>query len=218
MPSRVLELNPLMSIRYYQLQWTFSITVVLLSGSFPSRGQHPAALKAPTFRTIDGLFTIAYEQALSKHLSADLSLQGGYYINERLNRFEDYKVTGIGAIGALRYYPFTKRAFAPRGFFGYAAVRYVDFSEAFLYIASGDRYKVGGKIINAGGGIGYKFVYRRLGLEAFVGWGAGRVRSDDDEYRRNIPEFYRGSIEWAEGHFPQLDVALCYMFSPFCKD
>jgi len=113
--------------------------------------------------------------------------------------------------------PFTKKAVAPRGFFGYAALRYVDFNEAFLYVASGERYEVGGYIANVGLGIGYKFVYRRLGLEAFVGWGAGRLKSHDDEYRNNIPEFHRMSIGEQE-HFPQLDVALCYMFSPFSKD
>jgi hypothetical protein len=207
-----------MSIRYVQLRWTFAVTALILLNSLPSRGQHTAALKAPAFRTIEGLFTIAYEQALSKHLSADLSLQGGNYIKERLNRFEEFNVSGIGAIGALRYYPFAKKVFAPRGFFGYAAMRYIRFRESFLYVTSGDRFTVGGNIINAGAGIGYKFTYHRIGLEAFVGWGVGRVRSDDDQYRSNIPEFYRSSIEWAEGDFPQLDVALCYMFSPFSKD
>lgn len=207
-----------MSIHYYQIRWIFAITALILSGPSPSLGQHRAALKAPTFRTVDGLVAIAFEQAFSKHVSADLSLQGGYYINVRPNRAEDYEVKGLGAIGALRYYPFTKRAVAPRGFFAYAAVRYVGFSEAFLYTGSGDRYKVGGELINVGSGVGYKLVYRRVGIEAFVGWGAGKVRSDDDEYRRHIPEYYRGSLQAEEGHFPQLDVALCYMFSPFSKD
>ncbi len=205
-----------MSNRYYQFRLAVIIAVLILSVAFPGRGQYTAALKAHTFRTIDGLYTISYEQAFNNCVSAELSFQGGDYIDVRPNRLEDYEVTGIGAIGALRYYPFTKKFFAPRGFFGYAALRYIDFTETFLYTASGDEYKVGGDIINAGLGIGYKFVYRRLGLEAFVGWGAGRVKSDDDEYRDNIPEFHRNSIE-EQAHFPQLDLALCYMFSPFSK-
>ena len=73
-------------------------------------------------------------------------------------------------------------------------------------------------MINLGGGIGYKLAYRRIGLEAFVGWGAGHIWSEDDEYHWNIPEFYRRSMEWAEENFGQLDVALCYMISPHSKD
>ena len=206
-----------MSIRYYKLRWTIAIIVLILSSQSPSHGQHTAALKAHSLRTIDGLYTIGYEQAFTKHLSAELSLQGGYYVDVRPNRWEDYEVNGIGVIGALRYYPVTKKAVAPRGFFGYVALRYIDFNEAFLYTTSREYYEIGGNIVNAGLGIGYKFVYRRLGLEAFVGWGAGRLKSDDDEYRNNVPEYYRMGIEEQE-HFPQLDVALCYMFSPFSKD
>lgn len=86
-------------------------------------------------------------------------------------------------------------ASAPRGFFGYGALRYIDLTEAFLYTASGDHYKVGGNMINAGLGVGYKYVYHRVGLEAFIGWGIGRLNSDDDEYRNNIPEFYRQGVE-----------------------
>ena len=200
------------------MKWTIAITVLILSSQSPSHGQHTSALKAHTLRPINGLYTIAYEGAFSKHFSAELSLQGGYYIDVRPNRQEDYEVNGMGVIGALRYYPVTKKNVAPRGFFGFAALRYVDFKEAFLYTTSGEYYEVGGKILNIGIGIGYKFVFRRLGLEAFVGWGAGRLNSDDDGYRDNIPEFHRNSIEEQEEHFPQLDVALCYMFSPFSKD
>jgi hypothetical protein len=202
---------------HYQFPLAVVITVLILSGPFDCQGQHTAALKAHIFWTINGLYTISYEQAFNKRLSAELSLQGGHYIDVRPNRFEDYEVRGIGAVGSLRYYPFTKHVYAPRGFFGYAAFRYVDFTEAFLYTASGDEYKVGGDIINAGLGIGYKYAYRRVGLEAFIGWGAGRVKSQDEEYRNNIPEFHRSSIEEQE-HFPQLDLALCYMFSPFSKE
>ena len=197
--------------------WAIAITVLVLASPYPSPGQHSAALKAHTFRTIDGLFTLGYEQAFNEHVSVEFSLQGGHYIDVRPNRFEDYKVTGIGAIGALRYYPFTNKAAAPRGFFGYGALRYIDFREAFLNTASGDHYKVGGNMINVGLGVGYKFVYHRVGLEAFIGWGAGRLKSDDGESRNQIPVFYRQGIEEQE-HFPQLDVAICYMFSPFSND
>jgi hypothetical protein len=206
-----------MLIRYYQLRWAFMITMLILLPPSPSRAQHNAALKAYTFGAVYGLYSVGYEQAFNKHVSADLSLQGGHYIDVHPTRSEGYKVTGLGAIGSFRYYPFTKKVFAPQGFFGYSAFRYVDFTEAFLNNASGDHYKVGGKIINVGFGMGYKFVYRRLGLEALVGWGAGRLKSDDDEYRNDIPEFHRKSIE-EQKHFPQLDLALCYMFSPFFKD
>ena len=203
-----------MSLHDYKIQSVTTIAMLILSAAMHSFGQHTAALKAHTFRTMDGLFTIGYEQAFSKHLSAELSLQGGYYINIRPNRLEDYTVKGIAALGALRYYPFSKAAGAPRGFFGYAALRHVSFNEDFFYIASGDNYEVGGTIMNIGLGAGYKFAYRRLGLEAFVGWGSGRLKSQNEAYRTNIPAYYRSAIGEQE-HFPQLDVALCYMFSPF---
>ena len=202
--------------RYDQFCLAVLITILTVCGPFASNGQHTAALKVHTFRMIDGVYTIGYEQAFNKRLSAELSLQGGRYIDFRPNRLEDYEVTGIGAIGSLRYYPLTKKVAAPRGFFGFAAVRWVGFSEVFLYTASNDEYKVRGDLVNAGAGIGYKYAYRRLGLEAFVGWGVGRLKSDDEEYRNNIPEYFRASIGEQE-HFPQLDVALCYMFSPFQK-
>ena len=137
-------------------------------------------------------------------------MQGGHYINFQPNKSEHYDVTGMGAIGALRLYPFTKTLIAPRGFFAYTAFRYINLTERFVYTLLGDQYKVGGDMINAGFGVGYKIVYHRLGLEAFVGWGVGRLRSDDDVYRNNIPEYYRNSITEQE-HFPQLDVAVCYM-------
>ena len=178
-----------------------------------SAGQHTAALKAHTVRTGQGLFTIGYEQAFNKHFSAELCLQGGYYINIRPNKLEDYEATGVAVIGALRYYPFAKAVIAPRGFFGYTALRYVRFHEDFHYLTTGISYEVGGTIKNIGVGIGYKFAYRRLGLEAFVGWGAGSLKSSDEAQRNNIPPYFRDAIAEQE-HFPLLDVALCYMLSP----
>lgn len=203
-------------MQIHNCQLRFLVAITLLSSPLASNGQHTSAIKAHTFRVIGGLYTIGFEHSLNEHLSAELSLQGGEYIDFRPNRFEDYQARGIGGIGAIRYYPFTKRASAPGGFFGYAALRYVSFEETFHYIASGDRYELGGNIINAGLGIGYKFVYRRIGLEAFIGWGAGRLKSDDAEYRNRIPKFFQSSIEEQE-HFPQLDVALCYMFTAIQK-
>src|SRR5688500_7160051 len=131
-----------MSIRYRQIRCTIAVTVLVLSGQFTSHGQHTAALKAHTFRTFGGLYTIGYEQAINKHVTAELSLQGGNYIDFRPNRQEDYQVNGIGVIGALRYYPITKKAIAPRGFFTYAALRYINFKETFLYTASGQYYEL----------------------------------------------------------------------------
>ena len=206
-----------MPIRNHYLPWTIAITVLILSTSSPGAGQHTAALKAHTFRALDGLFTIGYEQALHERVSVELSLQGGHYINFRPNRWEDYEVRGIGAIGAFRYFPVTKNIGAPRGFFTYAALRYVYLNETFCYTASRTKYEVGGNLVNVGLGIGYKVAYRRMGLEAFVGWGTGRLKSIDDAYRNNIPEYFQSSIEEQE-HFPQLDVAICYMLSPFSKD
>jgi hypothetical protein len=198
---------------FRQFALVVAIKLLMVFSPVLSHGQHTAAFKVHTFRTIDGLYTIGYEQAFNRSVSAELSLQGGHYINVHPNRSEDYEVTGLGAIGAVRYYPFSNRLGAPRGFFGYAAFRYVDCTETFVSTTSGDRYRVGGNIINAGLGVGYKYTYRRIGLEAFVGWGVGRLKSDDDDYRNSIPEFHRASIE-DQAHFPQLDLALCYMFSP----
>jgi hypothetical protein len=206
-----------MSIRNHHLSWMIAITVLILSSCSPSAGQHTAALKMHTFRAPDGLFTIGYEQALNERVSVELSLQGGHYVDFQPNRWEDYEVRGIGAIGAFRYFPVSKNIGAPRGFFTYAALRYIYLNETFRYTASQTKYEVGGNLVNAGLGIGYKVAYRRLGLEAFVGWGIGQLRSVDDAYRNNIPEFFQSSIEEQE-HFPQLDVAICYMLSPSSKD
>ena len=112
-----------MTTRYDQFCLAVLITILIVSAPFASHGQHTAGLKVHTFRMIDGLYTIGYEQAFSKRVSAELSLQGGRYIDVRPNPWEDYEVTGIGAIGSLRYYPFTKKVAAPRGFFGFAALR-----------------------------------------------------------------------------------------------
>lgn len=205
-----------MSIYYNKLRWTLTIAALALSSPSVTYGQHTSAVKAHTFRVIGGLYTVGFEQALNEHLSVELSVQGGDYIYMRLNRFDEYEASGIGTIGAIRYFPFTKRASAPRGFFGYTALRYIKFNEKFRYIASGDRYEAGGNIVNAGLGIGYKFVYRRVGLEAFIGWGAGRLKREDSVSRNQIPMFYQNSIK-EQVHFPQLDVALCYMFTAFHK-
>jgi hypothetical protein len=186
--------------------------LIFVSSSTPGWSQHTTAVKIHTFRSIDRLFTVSLEQAFTKHLSAELSVQGGYYVNVRPTRFEENKVYGIGGIGSLRYYPFTKKHSAPRGFFAFMNVRYIDFTELYRNSLYGQEFRVGGNMINAGAGAGYKFIYRRIGLDGFVGWGAGRQRSDDDEYRQNIPTFFQSAME-EQRHFPQLDIAICYMFS-----
>jgi hypothetical protein len=188
------------------------IALFILLNPFLSLGQYTSSIKAHTFRIPDGLYTVSFEHAFNKHLSYEVALQGGDYIDVQLTQFEKYKVTGLGAIGSLRYYPFTKKRVAPYGFFGYFAFRYVKFTEEFHDTLFNYDYEVGGDIVNAGLGIGYKFVYRRVGLEAYVGWGAGKLKSDDNAYRQNIPAFHQSSIEEQE-HFPQLDVAVCYMFA-----
>jgi hypothetical protein len=198
--------------RYYRICIAVMAALLTVSDSSISYGQHRAVLKAHVFQSIRGLYTVSFEHAFTKHISTDLSIQGGHYINVRPNRFEDYEVTGIAAIAALRYYPFTKKVFAPQGFFTYGAVRYVDFTETFIFLASGDEFKVGGTMVNAALGIGYKYVYRRVGLEAYVGWGAGWLTSDDKQYRENIPDFHRKSFEH-QNNFAHLDFALCYMLS-----
>jgi hypothetical protein len=199
----------------YQFQLPV-IMALVLAGALPGHSQHTAALKVEAFQTIYGLYNMGFEQAFNNHLSAAFSVQGGNYINTRLTPRESYSVSGFGAVGAIRYYPFTRNVVAPRGFFGFGALRYTDFAETYINSAAGNRYKVGGNIINAGAGVGYKFAYRRIGVEAFIRWGTGRLKSEDDEYRNNIPEFHRKSIE-EQWRFPHIDFALCYMFSPFLR-
>lgn len=200
-----------MPVNYFPTPWEVIITVLFLSSPFSSRSQYNSAIKVHTFRVIDGLYTVSYERAFRRNLSAEIALQGGHYIDARLNRFEDFEVTGVGALGSLRHYLFTKKHPAPRGFFAYVAMRYFQFNEVYRNAAWGDHYEVGGKIINGGAGIGYKYLYRRFGIEAFVGWGVGRLKSDDEAYRKIIPGFYRACIE-EQTHFPQLDVAVGYLF------
>jgi hypothetical protein len=199
-----------------QYNLTAVITIVMLSIAYQGYSQHKAALKIHTFRILDGLYTISYEEAFNKHISAELALQAGDYADMHPNRFEYYRAAGIGIIGAFRYYPFTKKTSAPHGFFGYTAFRFVDFNESYFNSANNARYKVGGKLLNIGLGIGYKYAYRRIGLEGFIGWGAGKLISDDDELLQRLPYFFHGAME-EQRHFPQLDVAICYMFSPFSK-
>lgn len=188
----------------------FPMVLLALLVHQPTLSQQRAAIKLQTFRLLSGLYTIGYEHALSQHISLQFSMEAGKYINMRPNRWNNYVVRGVGAIGSFRYYPFIKKRRAPEGFFSYFASRYVDFNEHYLNSASTIPYEVKGSLLNAGLGVGYKLVHRRLGLEAFVGWGIGRLRSDDEQYRNNIPQFFRSSIE-EQKHFPQLDVALCYM-------
>jgi hypothetical protein len=174
--------------------------------------QHNAAIKVQTFRAIEGLYTLGFEHAINHHFSGQISMEFGSYIKMRPTRHEDYKATGLGVIGALRYFPFTKKMTAPRGFFAYAAFRTVRFHDT--YVSTGGSSDGRGNIRNVGGGAGYKFVYRRLGVEGFVGWGAGTLRRDDSS--ATLPAFFPTSMN-EQKHFPQLDIALCYMLTPFKK-
>jgi hypothetical protein len=195
-------------------QIQFVSVLALVAISFHSSAQHNAAIKAQTFRVFDGLYTASFEQAVGKRFSAQVSLEFGDYVRMRLTRYDDYEAKGLGVIGAFRYYPFTKKFAAPQGFFTYAAFRTIRFHDEYIHAAGSiSRSEGNGKILNIGGGIGYKFVYHRFGLEGFVGWGAGRMRRDQDA---SMPEFYRGSLS-EQRHFPQLDIALCYMLTTFAK-
>jgi hypothetical protein len=187
---------------------TLAIIVVTSSKGF---SQQNAAIKLQTFRVLDGLYTLSFEQAVGKHFSGQFSLEYGSYIKMRPNRSEDYKAKGLGAIGALRYYPFTQKLSAPQGFFTYAAFRHIHFHDTYIGSTNGvSRYDGRGNVLSIGGGLGYKFVYHRLGLEGFVGWGAGRMTRDDEG--SSMPEYFRTGMN-EQKHFPQLDVALCYMFT-----
>jgi hypothetical protein len=203
-----------MSRRNTKHRRAITLAILIVAIPFLCAGQYRAALKVQTFRVLDGLYSISYEQAFNKHISLDFMLQGGHYVNMRPNLVEEYKASGVGAVGSFRYYPFTKKVGAPQGFFGYGALRYITFNEEYRNTSSQAKHNGEGNIINAGLGVGYKFVYRRVGAEAFVGWGTGRIkRAKADPGNNNFPLFFRRSIEEQE-HFPQLDVALCYMFEP----
>ncbi len=188
------------------------ISTAIVFITFYSSAQHNAAVKLQTFRIIDGLYTVSFEQAFNKHFSPQLSIEAGHYINEQLNRYEKYKVSGLGVIGAARYYPFTQKFGAPRGFFAYAAVRHISYRDEYMNSNTPTHFNGHARIINVGGGAGYKFVYRRFGVEGFVGWGAGRLTRKGDV--TGLPEFFQDSmIEYLR--FAQLDVAVCYMLRSF---
>lgn len=191
--------------------FALAMAVVFLTSFGQTSAQHNSALKFNTFRVPDALFTMAIEHAFSNHFSAELSIQGGRYMFSQPTRVEKYRVLGKGVIGAMRYYPFTKKRTAPNGFFAFGAIRYVDFKESYTSTVLG-HFEVGAKLVNIGGGAGYKYSYRRIGAEAFIGWGAGTLKSDDTNYRQSIPEFFQAAIE-EQKHFPMLDVAICYMMS-----
>jgi hypothetical protein len=195
-------------------QARFFITLALIVvASYYSSAQHNAAIKAQTFRVPDGLYTFSFEQALNKHFAFQLSLECGSYIKMRPNQSTNYKAKGLGVIGALRYYPFTQKFVAPQGFFTYAAFRNIRFNDRYIDSTNGiASYDGGGNVLSIGGGVGYKVVYHRLGIEGFVGWGAGRLMRDDNPSA--MPEFFRTSMS-EQKHFPQLDVALCYMLTSF---
>lgn len=179
-----------------------------------SPAQHNAALKAQTFRVFNGLYTFSYEQALSKHFSAQVSLETGHYIKMRPNRVEDYEAKGLGLIGAVRYYPLTQKFAAPQGFFTYIAFRNIRFRDTYRATGTVGRYDGSGNVLSMGGGAGYKFVYHRFALEGFIGWGAGKLMRDDEALV--MPQFFRTSMN-EEAHFPQLDIAVCYMLTSFSK-
>jgi hypothetical protein len=201
-----------MSTLVGQVRCFITLTIIIVT-SYNVSAQHNAAIKAQTFRALDGLYTFSFEQALNKHFSFQLSLECGTYVEMRPNRSTDYKAKGLGAIGALRYYPFTQKFTAPQGFFTYAAFRNISFSDSYIDRTNGIvQYDGGGNVLSIGGGLGYKFVYHRLGIEGFVGWGAGQLMRNDNP--SSMPEFFRTSMS-EQQHFPQLDVALCYMLTSF---
>ncbi|HYC84277.1 MAG TPA: DUF3575 domain-containing protein [Chryseosolibacter sp.] len=197
----------------YRLPVVTTVFVLTLTSFFYCSAQYNAAIKAPVVGALRRVYSVAFEQAVNKHIAVEITLQGGTYKYMSPTRYEDYAARGKGVVGAFRYYPFTKRNPAPEGFFAYAAVRYIDYNEAYRNDQTGSDSNVGGNVINAGAGIGYKFAYRRLGLESNVGWGIGRLKRDG-EY--NAPLFFHGAME-EEEHFPQFEISLCYMLNPFPK-
>lgn len=188
--------------------------MTLLLISTQGIAQHTGALKAHVFQSVQGLYTVAYEQAISERWSVDFSVHTGHYIDSRPTRPEHHEVTGTGAVTQLRYFPFNKKRDAPLGFFAYGALRYADIQERYRNSSTAYDQHVDGKLFNLGFGAGYKLAYRRVGVEAFIGWGLGEVRRDDPAYRSKIPAFFLVAMD-EQAHFPQLELALCYMFSPF---
>ena len=197
-PRSTLRLSPL-------------LLVFVITFSSSCKAQHSSAIKVHVLEATWGMFTVTYERAFSNRISAQLSLQGGRYSKFQPNRNEKFEVPGVGAVGAVRYFPFTGKVGAPAGFFSYCALRYMNYTEIYVYIPTNTRYEAGGQMYNAGLGIGYKLAYRRVALETFIGWGVGKKVNEDKEYRNSIPKFFFGAIE-EQKHFPQLDFALCYLF------
>ena len=193
-------------------RWCVSLAIVVLTACYSFAQQRTASIKAHTLWVPIGLYTCSFEQAFTKHFSGQLSLEGGTYIKVQPNSHEDYKAKGFAVIGAVRYYPFTKKLAAPQGFFTYAAFRGMRFHDTYTSTNGVGRHEGDGYLLNIGGGLGYKFVYRRQGIEGFIGWGAGGLTRTDNA--SSMPEHYRQSLR-DQKHFPQLDLALCYMLSPF---
>jgi hypothetical protein len=175
-----------------------------------SLAQYTSSLKLHIVETVNRVVTATYERAFHQQLSAQLSFQGGYYSKLRPTRNEELETTGFGAIGAVRYFPFNKKLQAPRGFFTYGALRYLNYTERYWYKPNNVKYEVGGQMYNAALGIGYKIAYKRIGVETFVGWGVGKRISDDEAYRDSVRAFAFNGTEDRK-KFAHLEFALCYM-------
>jgi len=177
--------------------------------------QPDAAIKVHVLQPFRGLYAIAFEQAFNRHFSADLAVEFGAYAGpvRPVRNGGQYVARGKGVIGELRYYPFARRKVAPAGFFVAAAFRYVDFTEQYEASPSDPEYEIGGNILNIGITSGYKFTYKRFGIEAFLGMGAGNLYSDDTAYRRSvIPTFYLSVFDDAL-KFYRGEVAIAYLLS-----
>jgi hypothetical protein len=191
------------------------LTTLLIAVTMGCTYAQTNAIKVDALAFVGDRFRFAYEQAFSRSLSAQLGIEGGTYrVGDDLGVDEAYKLSGLGFVGEVRYYPLGKRKAAPLGLFVSGAFRYLRFEERYKYPSGGYYDPELGRMHSLGIAAGYKYNYKRLFAEALLGIGSGGYQHDEGTYPYSIPEFYAPLLR-DEANFFRAEISIGYLFNTF---
>lgn len=159
-----------------------------------------------------GVARIGYERTFGPKFSAGITLETGTYVKglRQLGQVNEliYSVKGWGIMPEVRYYPISKKLYAPEGLFVGASYRYRVLEEKYT-----DNVSVAsdGTAHNASLFIGYKYVYNNFGFETLLGFGSATGAYNTPNDRSLISDEFRKELN-ANHNAVRLEISVSYVF------
>jgi hypothetical protein len=157
---------------------------------------------------------IMYERALMSKMSVCVTMETGLYfysshtiINvNRTSKLEEMQQSGYSIMPELRFYPFTTKFPAPRGFFLGAFARYYVITES--YVSKTESIENHGSALGGGINLGYKFSMNQAFFEPLIGYGFGSAQGIGKDVR--IPNDMQNDQVWPLFLRAELRLGFCF--------